>query len=211
MTLISVVIPTVAGREDHYARCRDALLECSAIEVEIITEFGRPSCGMGWQAGAVRATGDYIALLCDDLEPLDGWDVAAVEAVGQGCIPAPKVTDGRNGALQSRPYWGMEFTDGTDCGISIVPFMSRAQWEVIQPLFTAHYYTDDFVSERARRAGWPPLMCNRYAFRHHWAQPGRGAGMTENERMAHDQIRYSQALAMVGAGQWNAPWPPEGR
>jgi hypothetical protein len=34
-----------------------------------------------------------------------------------------------------------------------------------------------------------------YAFTHHWAQPGRGAGMTEGERMLHDQAIFSAAIA----------------
>jgi hypothetical protein len=71
----------------------------------------------------------------------------------------------------------------------------------------ASHNSDDFFSDRARRAGWPSLMCNGYAFRHHWAQHRRGAGMTENERMTHDQQLYYQAIQMVTYGQWDKPWP----
>lgn len=207
MTLISVVLPTITGREDHYARCAGAYRARTTADCEVITEWGHASVGLAWQTGAEKARGDYIHLTCDDLEPLDDWDTPAVAAVGRGCIPAPKVTDARDGSLQSRPVWGREFADGTDCGITLIPFMSRVQWEAIQPLFTGHYYTDDFISFRARQAGWPSLMCNGYAFLHHWAQPGRGAGMTENERMVHDQQLYFRAQAMVLAGNWTAPWP----
>jgi hypothetical protein len=32
--------------------------------------------------------------------------------------------------------------------------------------------------------------------------------MTENDRMVHDQQLFYQAITMVNAGLWNAPWPP---
>lgn len=205
--MISIVIPTVTGREDHYQRCATAYAERTKTRFELITEFDHATVGLAWQAGATRAKGDYIHLTCDDLEPLDGWDAAATATADRGFLPAPKVTDARNGALQSRPAWGHEFPDGTDTGITIVPFLTREQWEAVRPLFTGHYYTDDFISDRARQAGWPPSMCNAYAFRHHWAQHRRGAGMTENERMTHDQVMYYEALQRVAHGQWREPWP----
>jgi hypothetical protein len=205
--VISVVIPTVTGREDHYERCARAYAERTDARYELITEVDHATVGLAWQAGAVKAKGDYIHLTCDDLEPLHGWDVAAVAVTTGGRQPAPKVTSAIDGSLQSRPVWGQEIPEGTDTGISVIPFLTRDMWEAVRPLFTAHYYTDDFVSERARRAGYPPAMCNAYAFRHHWAQHRRGAGMTENERMVKDQQLYWEALQRVADGQWTEPWP----
>ena len=137
--LISIVIPTVPGREDHYERCLRAYQERTASKHEIVTETDHATVGLAWQAGAERAAGDYIHLTCDDLEPLDGWDLAAVEASEAGFVPAPKVTDARTGQLQSWPAWGREHEDGTDAGFSAIPFLSRAMWEVVRPLFTGHY------------------------------------------------------------------------
>lgn len=205
--MISVIIPTVTGREEHYERCAQAYCERTKISFEVITEFDHPTVGLAWQAGAEKARGDYIALTCDDLEPQLGWDRAAMAVADSGAIPAPKVVNAHTGALESRPVWGMEFADGIDCGISVIPFMARRQYEAIQPFFLGHYYTDDFISDRARRAGWPSLMCNTYAFKHHWAQHRRGAGMTENQRMAHDYQLYQQALVKVTYGEWTEPWP----
>lgn len=207
LPLISVVIPTIGGREDHYQRCAAAYRERTSAPLEIITETGHPACGLAWQAGASRAQGDYIHLTCDDLEPLPGWDTAAVQTADAGFLPAPRVADARTGQLQSRPAWGQEFADGTDTGVTVIPFLTREQWTAVQPLFTGHYYTDDFISDRARSAGWPPAMCNGYSFLHHWAQHKRGAGMTETDRMYYDEGRYHQALAMVAAGNWDRPWP----
>jgi hypothetical protein len=138
--VISVIIPTIAGREEHYERCRNAFESRSVLPIEIITEYEHPTCGLAWQAGAERAKGDYLHFLCDDLEPAEGWDTAAVGVVEQGAIPAPRVIDARTGELQCRPQWGQETPDGTDTGISVIPFLSRAQWEAVQPLFTGHYF-----------------------------------------------------------------------
>lgn len=206
--VISIVIPTVPGREDHFERCVTAYRERTRAEFELILEYDHPTVGRAWQEGAEKARGDYLHLTCDDLEPLDGWDAAAMAAADAGSLPAPRVVNASTGARESRPVWGHEFADGVDCGISVIPFCSRGQWEKIGPLCTIHYYSDDFFSERGRQAGWPPLMCNGYSFRHHWAQHRRGAGMTEAERMTHDQNIFYQAMSMVAIGQWDKPWPP---
>lgn len=205
--VVSIIVPTVPGREDHYQRCTSAYVERAARPFEIITEYDHPTVGRAWQAGADKAVGDYIHLTCDDLEPMEGWDTAAIAACDDGCLPAPRVVNATTGAHESRPVWGAEFGDGTDCGISVIPFMSRAQWEKIRPLFLGHYYTDDFISERGRALGWRPLMVNGYSFRHHWAQHRRGAGMTEAQRMTHDHEQFYRAMDMVRNGQWDKPWP----
>ena len=137
--MISIIIPTVTGREDHYERCLAAYQDRTAAGSEIITETDHATVGLAWQAGAERATGDYIHFSSDDLEAMDGWDVAAVQASDAGIVPAPRVTDARTGQLQSWPAWGREHDDGTDAGFSAIPFLSRAMWEVVQPLFTGHY------------------------------------------------------------------------
>lgn len=206
--VISIVVPTIPGREEHYQRNIAAYKATTTVPFEILTEYDHTSVGQAWHAGALKAKGDYIALSCDDLEIQPGWDVAAMKCVDEGGFPAPKVINAHSGALESRPVWGCEVAEGSDTGISVVPFMSRAQYEKITPFFTGHYYTDDFISDRARQAGWPSLQCNLYCFKHYWAQERRGTpGMTENERMVHDEPLYRQALRMVAAGEWREPWP----
>lgn len=205
--VISIIIPTVTGREDHYGRCVRAYQDLTGAPFEIITETDHATCGLGWQAGGERATGDYLHFTTDDHEPLPGWDAAAVAASDAGVVPAPRITDARTGELQTWPSWGREHEDGTDAGFSSVPFLSRAMWETVRPLFTGHYYIDNFISHRARQAGWPSLICNGYAFRHHWAQHRRGAGMTQDDRYAYDRDLYGQAVAMADRGEWHVPWP----
>jgi hypothetical protein len=208
--VISIVIPTIPGREDFYNRNLMAYKERTHVPFEVITAYAFRSVGLAWQAGAEATKGRYIALSCDDLEIQEGWDEPAMACCDAGQFPAPRVTNGTTGAEESRPVWGAFTQDGTDTGISVVPFMSREQYEKISPFFTAHYYTDDFISDRARANGWPSVQVNAYHFKHFWAQHGRGAGMTENERMVQDQQLYNQARQMVARGEWTKPWPEDG-
>lgn len=208
--LLSVIIPTIDGREEHFEKCYESykpLQDCGYAEIIVVTN--RPSCGLAWQAGAEHCTGDYIHLTCDDIVAKPGWHTAAIEAVSQGFIPAPRVY-GQNGEPQYQPRWGQEAADWEEVHMTSLPFCSREQWEKIVPLFTAHYYTDDFFSYRAARAGWPPRVRHGYDFTHYWAQHKRGAGMSETERMHHDQRLYEEAKSRVQSGTWTEPWPEAG-
>jgi hypothetical protein len=209
MSLISVVIPTVPGREYDFDRCVDAYLDRTVNDVQLVIENDHPSCGLAWQAGVKHATGDYIHLTADDIEPLQGWDVPAVEACDQGFLPAPQVCD-PGGNPQSAPQPGVLGADWAPVTMTALPFASAAQLGKIVPLLTCHYYTDDFFGWRGQRAGWPIRLRSGYAFTHYWAQVRRGAGMGERERMSHDQQLYIQAQAMVEAGTWTEPWPAAG-
>lgn len=70
--MISVVIPTVAGREHSLERCLAAYR--ATADVELIVLADRQTCGVAWQEGIEQATGDYLHLSADDLEPHPGWD-----------------------------------------------------------------------------------------------------------------------------------------
>lgn len=209
MTLISVIIPTIQGREDHYERCLASYRDGSVNQVQIITEREHASCGLAWQAGLNKVAGSYIHLTCDDIEAKPGWDVPAVEAVLAGFLPAPQVCD-PSGNPQSAPQTGVLHPDWTPAPMTALPFCSSLQMVAIAPLFTAHYYTDDFFGWRGVTAGWPIMLRSGYAFTHHWAQHRRGAGMSEIERMEHDRQLYHQARGMVELGQWTKPWPEAG-
>ena len=208
--MISIVIPTVPGREEFYERCVKAYREHTSGEYEIVTEYDHPSVGLAWQAGAEKCRGDYIHLTADDIEPRPGWHAPAVEAVRLGFIPAPQVYD-PSGMPQSHPLPGVVSPDWSPVQMSALPFCSRPQWEKIAPLLVCHYYTDDFFSWRAAQAGWRSRLRTGYSFTHWWAQHRRGAGMSEPERMRHDAGLYQEARRRVEAGQWTEPWPEAGR
>jgi hypothetical protein len=209
--VISVIIPTIEGREEYLAQCIAAYEKHAedAYDLDLIVEHGHPSCGAGWQAGLDRVKGEFIHLSDDDIVPQPGWHSPAIEAVRLGFLPAPQVCD-PNGYPQSHPQEGVLGADWTPVHMSALPFTSRAQMDKITPLFTAHYFSDDFISWRGARAGWPCVLRSGYAFVHWWAQHKRGAGMTQEQRMLHDRGLFEEAMRRVEAGEWNAPWPPNG-
>lgn len=209
MTFISVIIPTIVGREGHFERCVAAYLSNSVNSVQLIVEGDHPSCGLAWQNGLKYAEGDYIHLTCDDIEPKPGWDVPAIEAVEAGFLPAPQCYT-EDGTPDSAPKLGEVGKDWAVVHMSGLPFTSADQMSKIQPLLTCHYFTDDWVSWRGSRHGWLTRLRTDYAFIHHKAQVGRGAGMSENERVEHDGQLYLQAKLAVRMGQWTEPWPEAG-
>ena len=211
LPLISVIVPTVPGREDHLRRCVAAYASQApgGYELDLIVEHDHATVGLGWQAGAEKARGEWLHLTNDDIEPHPGWHGPAIEAVERGHLPAPQVCD-PDGMPQSWPQPGRLGEDWAPVPMTSLPFMSQEQWEKIAPLLTCHYYTDDWVSYRGRVAGWPSVLRAGYAFTHHWATVRRGAGMSEAERMAHDKLLYDEAVRRSERGEWTKPWPPGG-
>lgn len=212
---ISVVIPTIPGREAHYRRCADGYTACAdgAYDLDLITIVGEPTCGWGWQAGAERMdpASEYLHFTCDDIEPLPGWAAPAIEALDQHVMPAPRVLNGHTGAPEYFPEWGREHPDWTPSGMAGLPFMSRELWlDHVAPMFTGHYYTDNWCTWRAVQAGYVAKVRTGFAFRHYWADHGRGAGMGYEERLLHDRDLFFQATVMEQAGDWAKPWPERG-
>lgn len=190
--MISVVIPTIATREHYLAACIDAYNE-TAPGCEIVVVEGKPVCGAAWIEGAERATGDYIHFSADDLRPHPGWSVAARDVVARGFTPAPRILND-DGTVQScggTGCWEQERQTGEQTDFSRIPFLSRDMWEQIEPvvggfLREAHYYTDNAVGVAAHIRGFPTGVHRDFLFTHSLADPGRGAGMSWENRMRHD-------------------------
>jgi hypothetical protein len=195
--VISIVIPTVDGREDVLERVLLAYHETTP-EHEVITVHGRETCGIAWQEGSERATGDYLLLGADDLEPLPGWWQPLVEAVERGCCPCPVVLES-DGRVQSAGTSGWEpirtiGEDWTPVDWTTVPFVTRAQWSLVAPMLPTHYCTDTWVSYRLGRHGIKTVLRTGSRFRHHNALPGRGAGMDIHKRNQHDRMIFTEAV-----------------
>lgn len=206
------MIPTVEGREAHLERCVAAYAENTVGEgVELLVERGHSTCGLAWNAGAARATGEYLHLTADDLEPLLGWNLPAQEAIGRGEIPAPlvykvRLVDGYpvKEVETSGGEWNRRLDDWERVlGTCVVPFCRLRDWRGnIGPSIETHYYTDNWFTDQCRRAGLEIVLRQNYAFIHHWALQGRGAGTNETDRIHQDRRIYydlSDAL-MVGGG-----------
>jgi hypothetical protein len=176
--MISVIVPTIDGREAHLSRCV-AAYEATMRELEdteILVVRNQPACGVAWQIGASRAARPYLHLTADDLVPHSGWWQAAVRAVDHGVIPAPLIL-GPSGAVEEV---GPETT-----GCTRIPFCSREQWNRIGPMIPLHYYTDNWFSFKARQAGYSIADVPEYACTHHWAEAGR-----LSDRMALDKAAF---------------------
>lgn len=211
MTTISVIVPTIEGREDHFERFKESYARTLAddgIKLDLCVGYGLETCGLGWHVAAQEAQGDYLHFTCDDIEPQPGWGPAGINALGRKIIPAPRMVNAGTGNLESFPQWGAEHADGTYAGMSCLPMITREMWEtVVPPLLTCHYFTDNWISYRAAMAGYDAKVINAYGFKHHWADHMRGAGMEYGQRLQHDQNLFYQAANMVALGLWTEPWP----
>lgn len=198
MTLVSIVVPTVTGREESLERLLASYVRHhGGFEHEIIVVRDRPTVGVGWQEGAERARGDYLHLTNDDLEAHASTLATAVETVEAGKLPCATVffPDGRvqtprAGMVDWRPTGPWEH----GCH---VPFLSRAQWGIVRPLIPLHYRVEPWMSHVAKqRAGIDTVLRLGYAFTHHNHPVGRGAGMgSERARLDHDRREYERYLA----------------
>lgn len=175
---MSVVVPTIAGREHWLERCVRAYEE-TVPGVEVIVVTGKPSCGAAWEEGQERATGDYVHFTADDLVPLPGWFEAAAEVCDAGAIPAANVLTEEAGGewLPSSTMYAQAYLlgDGQTENV-LVPFFSRAQFEIddgdswVCPI---HYGSDDWVTFLADRRGIPTRFTHGYLFGHGAAPEGR--------------------------------------
>jgi hypothetical protein len=195
--LLSIVMPTIRGREEWLERTCKAYYALTTTPFEILVEENHPGCGPAWQAGGERAVGDYIFMAADDLEPKARyWETAAIEACKRGELPAPRIyhSDGR---LQScGESWEMLEPDGDETAFTRAPFMSRAQWDVAQPMLPVMYFTDNWVSWRCWQKHIPTVVTYGFDLIHHLAQEGRN-----EDRMAADGVIFH--LATEGEDVWH--------
>lgn len=207
--LITVPLPTIDGREHYLEKAIDAYKRTTA-NLEIILVRNAPNCGVVWQYGAEVGTGDYIAFGADDVEMHDGWWQAATAMIDQGVLPAPLIFE-TDGSIQScggsnyklePDHAFTEFTRG--------PIVSRAQWDRIGPMIPTHYYTDNWVSYRGKELDIPTVVCHAYAYTHHMADEGRGAGMSWGDRMKADyRLACLYAAGEIPIPSGESAWKPD--
>lgn len=167
-------MPTIDAREQAgwLDRCLAAYARHTEHPYEVIVERNHPACGPAWNAGAAKATGTYVHFSADDLEPLPGWDAAAIRCVEGGQIPEARILH-PDGSLHSCGDDATERDEGTVTRFTRIPFLTREMLEAVLPIINAHYWTDLWVSDRARKAGWQTVIARDYCFVHHYANEGR--------------------------------------
>jgi hypothetical protein len=186
---LSVVIPTITGREDHVANTIDAYAT-TAPDAELVVVKDKTSWPAACNEGYRQSTGGIVHFTADDLEPLPGWwqeVTAALET--EDILPAAKVM---NHAADGEWDNAVDGPDGGYPHFTRVPIMRRDQYERIGEWPEFNYVADVWVSEKGRTLGIPTRMFHSYAFVHHWAQHGRQDG-------AHEMAVAEHALAELRA------------
>lgn len=195
--MLTIVVPTIDGRELWFEKAVASIEKHTTVPYELIVKRNLPGCGPAWQAGGEQASGDYIWMAADDVEVMEGYDVAAIEACDRGVLPAPIIyhTDGR---VQScGTSWEMLEPDGCLTDFTRAPFMSRSQWQIAQPMLPTHYFTDNWVSWKCRQAGVETVVAHGYRMIHHLAPESR-----DEARMGADGEVFRRAVA--GEDVWHA-------
>ncbi len=193
--MIQVIIPTIKGREATCERCVAVYKDQGA---EVLLVKGAQTCGEGWIRGLESAIGDVIMLGLDDFLPHDGAVEAGVEAAERGIYPAPRILK-TNGTLEScgtlggAQHFG-ECPTGTMSYMSSVPIATKEAWEEIGEPLPIHYYVDDGLGYRARKAGISCEVVREYAFTH--LEERHGTHRVVNRAMA-DRQRMLDSLVQA--------------
>jgi hypothetical protein len=197
--MISVVIPTVTGREELLEQTIAAFRATDA-HLEFVIVRNHSTCGDAWNHGAEQATGTYLLLGGDDLIPDPVALDVAVTAAEEDVYPAPCIVR-PDGTVESCGTLGQGLyltpgRDGIPCYNASVPFMLRNLWGVIGPSLPIHYHADDFLAYRARfDAGLSVETRQRYRFTHLDGQIGkpRNIGLGETHRWIYaDAVSQSR-------------------
>lgn len=187
--MISVVIPTITGREEWVAKCEAAYRATSPPDTEYIVVKDEPSCGHAWQKGYEQSRGEYVHFTADDITPHEDWWREAVAAASSGRVPIAWV-EAPNG---TRQYCDSPLGDMGMFPNVLVPFLSREMLEQGGWLLPVHYGSDDWVTYLAANRGIPLWPCPGYRMTHHVASEGR------NYKRRHgDVLKLCEAMAAEG-------------
>lgn len=165
---LTVVIPTITGREDWAERCVQAY-KATTPGAEIIVVKDEPSCGHAWIEGYRRSSGRYVHFTADDITPWDGWYHECIAATSRMQVPVADVrAPNGNQAWCMAPLGDMGHVRNV-----LVPFLSRELLNYGGWLLPIHYGSDDWVSYRAIQLGLKLAICPGYVLTHHVADEGR--------------------------------------
>jgi hypothetical protein len=199
--MVSVVIPTIQGREKWLDACMSAYEETCA-DVELIVIRDRTSCGQAWIDGAAEATGEYLHFTADDLAPLPGWWEAAAAVADEGGVPGANVLTAQDpdGSWRedSTMFSGAFLNGDRDARNILVPFLSRKIFEEGGWLLPIHYGSDDWVTFLADVRKHPIPFTADYKFTHGAAPEGR---LWDSRRV--DIPVLCDAMAEHGAVPWS--------
>ena len=188
---ISVVMPTISGREEMNAQMCDYYRARTPYELEILS----PKDYRNWPTAinTARPTGEYVLYGADDLEPLDGWADAMIASLDRGEVPAPQVWNW----VKEGPAVNVR-EDGPPGSITTftrVPAMTRELALAVGPWPEIDYYSDNWVSDKARTLGWETRVVDGFDFIHHWHQTGR---LDAGDWVGRNKPLYNAERAKLG-------------
>jgi len=189
--LLSIIVPTIQGREASLQRAIDAYQATTECPHEFVVVHDEPSWSRGCNVGYERAEGSLLLFAADDLEPVPGWWRGATQLLlGKANeIPAPKVLNhSADGPWDNNG----DGADGALTHFTRIPMMRRDQYERIGVWPEVDYASDVWVSEKARTLGIEARMVHSFCFIHHWSQVGR---TDQPERLAYSEARLQELRA----------------
>lgn len=185
---ISVVVPTIAGREEWAKSCISEY-QRTAPGCEVVKVVDEPSCGHAWIKGFERSTKKYVHFTADDILPYEGWWQAGTQALDEGIIPAAYVVDKRGlPAMCDAPLGSLGYWPNV-----LVPIITRDLLELGNWLQPFHYGTDDWITYRSVKLGYEVRRIPEYKFAHHVASQGR-----DYTRRYADVVLLNMAMQRAG-------------
>lgn len=159
--LISVIVPTIPGREDLLEACLWSFERHTPPEMlELVPVRDSPSCGAGWTLGAARSTGNYLLLAADDVEAHGGWWEGACRPFTCPVLLWPDGrVQGRGGHRQDVAHGGQPFNVA-------FPFLQRWLFERLEPIPPFNHHCDCWITEGAARLGFPGFVDHHCVLTH---------------------------------------------
>lgn len=208
MTTLTLLVPTVEGRERSLERTMLSYAENSpGVFTQRIVK-GYPSIGAAWADTLPTTHTDLAHLTTDDVtaeskwrrEIIKEWDDhrgLAVPLVMR--MPGMELeSHGRHGAMyihRTQVFW---------CGVPVVP---KCCYQAIStalltaaPMGDIHYYSDNLTSDVLRMHGHQQIALPSYRLGHWWADGG-----ARSERWATDETNYRNWRTPLDLPPFDAP------
>ncbi len=185
MTL-SVVIPTITGREESFEKILAAYQTTLAdVSHEIVVVKDEPNWPSACNAGYHQTTGEIVHFTADDLEPVPGWHQEAVQLLEvEDVLPAGYVWN----HVYEGPAADNDGAPGELTWFTRVPIMRRDQWERIGRWPNMDLFADVWLSEKARGLGIETKLVETYRFVHHWSQVNRFSTDDDRVQRANEKL-----------------------
>jgi len=185
--VISIICPTIAGREHWLERCEQSYLDTTSGDYEFVVLRNYPNCNTAWNVGIQTVEGDVIHLTADDIEAHPGWQEAGLAALAEEFLPCPRILN-PDGTLQSCGDDVLETPDGTPSQVARIPLFKRDWVEHFHPFPEMQYMGDYWLTAKCDEAGIPTLVIRDYLFTHGYAMEGRLNTLAEDITKYHREL-----------------------